>query len=315
MRRIESHPIIFGLLLCFICCAVAPSTRVAQTPVKEKQVDVITIDPGRTLGREKMTVDVREVAHNLCNEEMYNKAIEVLTFADNAYLSSGTINLLKTALNDDSARVRQGAIILLGLSRNPEAIEIISNRLQSDPAREVRYDAAKALGRLAGEAAVPTLEIALTEDRTIGTGVIVGLSWAGGKAVPLLIQILKTEIKYRGGDSAASLIIQSLRDTGDRRVIKPLLDIISHPVSPSTSTTNNMDEVRLNAATALAHFATDWNYEGILESRNKFAEGYPVTPRENRRVNASDRTRIFEALKTAGYDINRLAERFVRYIH
>ena len=70
-----------------------------------------------------------------------------------------------------------------------------------------------------------------------------------------------------------------------------------------------MDEVRLNAATALTHFATDWNYEQILEYReNFFAEGYPVTPREGRRVNTSDRTRIVEALKTAGYDINRLAQ-------
>lgn len=70
-----------------------------------------------------------------------------------------------------------------------------------------------------------------------------------------------------------------------------------------------MDEVRLNAATALAHFATDWIYAGMLKSRDKFfAEGYPVSPRENRRVNASDRTRIIEALKTAGYDINRLAQ-------
>ena len=314
MKVKRFSPYYFGLFLSYIYCSVALGISVAETPVKEKQVDVITLEPSSGLGGEKMTVDVREAARNLSNEEVYIRAREVLLFVDNAYLSSGTVNLLKTALNDDSAKVRQHAIILLGLSRNPDAIEIISNRLQSDPAREVRYDAAKALGGLAGEAAVPTLEVVLTEDRTIGTGVIVGLSWAGGKAVPLLIQILKTEIKYRGGNSAASLIIQSLRDTGDRRVIKPLLDIISHPVSPSTST-DNMDEVRLNAATALAHFATDWIYAGILESRDKFAEGYPVTPQANRRVNASDRARIVEAFKTAGYDINRLAERFGRYIH
>ena len=93
MRRIESHPIIFGLLLCFTCCAVAPSTRVAQTPVKEKQVDVITLEPPPgILGQEKMTVDVREATRDLRNEEMYNKAFGILHVVDNAYLSCSTVN-------------------------------------------------------------------------------------------------------------------------------------------------------------------------------------------------------------------------------
>ena len=245
MRRIKAHTLIFSLFLSYIYFSAALGISVAQTPTKEKQVDVITLEPPSGLSGEKMTVDVREVARNLRNEEMYEKAFEVLLFADNAYLSSGTVNLLKTALNDDSARVRQSAISLLGFSRNPEAIEIISNRLQSDPAREVRYDSAKALGSLAGEAAVPTLKVALAEDR-IGTGVFAGLSNAGGKAVPLLIKILKTEIKHRGGDGIADFTIQSLRKTGDRRVIKPLLDIISHPVSPSTANNRHLSKIDLH---------------------------------------------------------------------
>ena len=307
MRRIEIHPIIFGLLLCFTCCAVAPSTRVAQTPVKEKQVDVITTEshPG-IIERKPLTVDVREAARNLHNEDLYDKAFGVLLLADNAYLSCSTVSLLTTALNDGSVEVRMRAINLLGVSRNPDAIEVISNRLRNDSSYRVRWAAANKLGMLAGEAAVPALKVALAEDKRIETAVIRGLGDAGGKAVPLLIQMLKDDVKDGGND--ADYFMLSLEKTCDKRAIKPLLDIISHPTSP---TDPNMNRVRLNAATVLAHFATNWIYERMLKARAKTtAEGYPVTPRENRRVNASDRARIVEALKTAGYDINRLAERF-----
>ena len=43
------------------------------------------------------------------------KHVGLWSSADNAYLSSSTVNLLKTALNDDSAEVRQRAIDLLEL--------------------------------------------------------------------------------------------------------------------------------------------------------------------------------------------------------
>ena len=312
VKRISSFYL--GLFLSYIYCSVELGISVAQTPVKEKQVDVITLyPPPRTLGWEKETVDVRESARDLRNGEMYNKASRVLHMVDNAYLSSGTVNLLKTALNDSSVEVRIRAISLLGVSRNPEAIKVISNRLQNDPSYQVRWVAAFSLGMLSGEAAVPALKVALVEDKRIETAVIWGLGDAGGKAVPLLIRMLKEEIRESGGNGDAGNIIYSLEQTCDRRAIKPLLAIISHPTSPSDP---SMSEVQLQAAMVLAHFATDWIYAGLLKSRTKtFAEGHPVTPRESRRVNASDRARIFEALKTAGYDINRLAERFVGYVH
>jgi hypothetical protein len=305
VKRISSFYL--GLFLSYICCSVAPNISVARTPVKEKQVDVITQDPPPgALGREKMTVDVREAVRDLRNNEMLKKASGVLHVVDNACLSSGTVNLLKTTLNDNSVEVRMRAINLLGLSRNPEAIEAISNRLQNAPSYRVRWISAVSLGRLAGETAVPALRVVLSEDKRIETAVINGLGYAGGKAVPLLIQMLKEDVKE--GGSNANYFIQSLETNFDRRAIKPLLAIISHPTSLSDP---NMSQVQLNAATVLAHFAMDWIYAGMLKSRDKFfAEDYPVTPRENRRVNASDRARIFEALKTAGYDINRLAERF-----
>lgn len=293
---------------------------VAQTPVKEKQIDVITDTSSGALRAEKVTVDAREAARNLHNKEIFDKVSRVLFMVDDAYLSSGTVNLLKTALNDNSVEVRQRAILLLGLSRNPEAIEVISNRLRNDPSWHVKSVAAVNLGILAGGAAVPVLKAALVEEEKtsaslslmskISPSLISGLGRAGGTAVPLLIERLKDDLKLGGHD--ANFIIQSLKWTGDRRAIKSLLAIISHPASPSDAV---MSEVQLDAARALAHFATDRRYEDILKFRNKFAEGYPVTPRENRRVNASDRARIVEALKTAGYDINRLAERDVVIFH
>jgi HEAT repeat protein len=235
---------------------------------------------------------------------MYRATRDILLEVDNAYLSSGTVNLLKTALNDNSVdensvKVRQRSIILLGLSRNSEAITVISNRLKHDPSRRVRFNAAKSLGRLAGEASIPALKVALVEDRISGA-VIQGLGGAGGRAVPLLIQMLKDDLKK--GGNGANWFIQSLRRTGDRRAIKPLLDIISRPTSPSD---RHMSRVQLEAARVLAHFATEW-YVDILESRAKFSAVHPVTPTENRKVKAADQIRIVEALQNAGYDLNSL---------
>ena len=313
MKVKRFSPFYFGLFFGCICCLVTPlgtaEQPVQQTqviPVKVKQVDVITLYPDLAdLRWKKVTVDVRTVARNLHDEEMFNKAIGVLIKADNAYLSSGTVNLLKTSLNNRSVEVRQKTIILLGFSRNPEAIELTLNNLRNDPVRRVRYDAAKSLGRLAGEEAIPALKVALAED-SISTAVIVGFSQAGGKAVPLLIEMLKDEIKRSGGNGIADTIIYNLSETGDSRIIRPLIDIISRPTSPSDQ---SMSRVQLNAATILTHFATDWQYSLILKYRPKFAEGIPATPRESRRVKASDRARIIEALQNAGYDIPRLVER------
>jgi hypothetical protein len=312
MKVKRFSPVYFCLCFGTICCVLVPIGIAEQpvgqtqsTPVGEKQVDVITHYPSPgEIGREKKTVDVREVARNLRNEQMYKEARDILGEVHNAYLSSGTVNLLKTALNDNSVdensvKVRQRSIILLGLSRNPEAITVISNRLKHDPSRRVRFNAAKSLGRLAGEASIPALKVALVEDRISGA-VIQGLGGAGGRAVPLLIQMLKDDLKK--GGNGANWFIQSLRRTGDRRAIKPLLDIISRPTSPSD---RHMSRVQLEAARVLAHFATEW-YVDILESRAKFSAVHPVTPTENRKVKAADQIRIVEALQNAGYDLNSL---------
>ena len=267
-----------------------------------------------------LTVDVREVAINLFNEamhakpykeDMYTKACTVLREVDNAYLSSGTVHLLKThldnnSLDNTSVETRLRAIALLGYSRNLEAVPIIAERLHNDPVWRVRNLAARRLGSLAGETAIPDLLRARVgnwkhRDRGIycgscRNGVLDGLGAVGGKAVPILIRMLKTGIEAPGS------IIETLERTGDRRAIFPLIEIISQPASPSDP---SMEFVRREAAEALAQYVM-W-YGFILKHRGRtFAEGVPATPREHRIVTESDRTRIRQALELAGYDIYEL---------
>ena len=239
----------------------------------------------------------------------YNKATDILSLSDNAYLSSNIVHLLKRAIdetysetyNEDLIEVRLRATSLLGLSRNPEAIPIITNLLHNDPCFRVRDLAAKRLGGLAGEAAIPDLLRARVgnwkhRDQGIGcgnaNGVLTGLGNAGGKAVPILIRMLKTGIEAPGA------IIETLERTGDRRAIPPLIEILSQSDS-------NMESLRHEAAETLARYAMLYGF--ILKFRGKtFAEGVPATPREHRIVTESDRTRIRQALELAGYDIYEL---------
>ena len=296
----------FGLLLCYLYFLVVGISVANQIPVKEKQVDVITLEkryPATLVEKKKKTVDVRIVARNLHNREIYKEAFDALIGVDNACLSSSTVNLLKTALNDDSVEMRLRATVLLHLSRNPEAIPLLVDRLQNDPSWRVRDSAAKGLGALLGDAAVLLLKTAWVEDNMVQSGVISGLGRAGGTAVPLLIEMLKEEIENNGGNGSARRLIQSLEWTGDRRVIAPLVDIVSRPTSASDP---NMSDVQLSAAAVLARFATN-HYVKILEDRTKFAAIHRETPTESRKVKASDRTQIIEVLKNAGYDIKRVA--------
>ena len=107
------------------------------------QVDVISYQcPGEPL----QTVDVGIVARNLHEETLYDRAFDALTMTGNVLLSSGTVKLLAAALNDDSHKVRQRAITLLGYSRNPEAIDIISESLRNDSSWRVRKAAAMTSG-------------------------------------------------------------------------------------------------------------------------------------------------------------------------
>ena len=331
-KRIESF--YFALCLFLLYCLATPAAYAQRPPVQKKQVDVITSTTTGLLGFDRespLTVDVREVAINLYNEamhakpykeDMYTKACTVLREVDNAYLSSHTVHLLKTHLannstDDTAVETRRRAITLLGYSRNLEAASIISERLHNDPAWRVRSLAACKLGGLAGEAAIPDLLIARVrnwkhKDRknlyrtNYRNGVLAGLGNAGGKAVPILIRLLKNSIKASGGRGNAYFIVQTLERTGDRRAISPLIEIISQPVSPSNP---SMESVRFEAAEALAQYVMLYGF--ILKRRGRtFAEGVPVTPREDRVVREADRSRIRHALEQAGYDIHELTETY-----
>ena len=280
------------------------------------QVDVIS---GWSPGRPNDTIDLRVVARNIHDKKLYDKAFEALAMTGNAFLSSSTVNLLATALNDDAREVRQRAITLLGYSRNPEAIPAITDSLQNDPSWRVRKWAAMVLGVLAGEAAVPALKAVLAERPTehssrehvnyygnfgfhVIDGALFGLGYAGGEGIPILIKMLEDEIKESGGKGDAISLIVCLEFAYDRRIVPPLIDIISHPASPSDP---NWDRVRRRAATILDRLADEFGYDFGVQFRNLLlAKGFPLTPPKNRQVTQSDRVLIREALQTAGYDFD-----------
>ena len=308
----------------YICCVLAFScitnlhSQETETSDREEslQVDVISY---RFRGAPLQTVDLRVVARDLLNQTLYDQAVDALWSAGNAFLSSGTVNLLKTALNDDNHEIRQRAIKLMGDSRNPEAIPIITDTLQNDKAWRVRKAAAHALGRLAGEAAVPALKAVLAERPTkdssseyidyygnyghgVTRGAISGLAWAGGEGIPILIQILEKEIEEHGGGRRANSLLQSLDSALDRRIIPPLIDIISKPASPSD---RSWESVQKLAARLLSDFALEWRYAIHLRQRNNLlAKGLPESPAQNRIVTAKDRIRIRESIQAAGFKIN-----------
>ena len=313
------HFILYFVFVCcvltLLACADLPSqqTETLWPPERSLQIDFIRF------GWEDETVDVREVSRNFHDKTLYDRAIKALAMTRNFFLSSGTVNLLTTALNDDSEEVRQRAVSLLGYSRNPEAIDVITDSLQNDPSWRVRRAAAIVMGVLAGEAAVPALKAVLAERPTehssrehinyygnyghhVTDGALFGLWYAGGEGVPLLVKMQEDEIAEFGGKRDAISLIGCLEFTNDRRVISPLIDIISHPASPSDP---NWDRVRKRAAMILDRPADDLRYRVGVQSRNLFlAKGSPVTPAKNRRVTPKDRIRIREALQIAGYEID-----------
>ncbi len=301
MRAGHCKRICVILLLSCLSCAGTPKSNVQQSLEQRRQVDVITKD-GKT-------VDVREAIRNLHNRKMYLEAWKILVLTKNASLSSPTVKLLITVLNDNSKGVlndkfediRVRAVSLLGLSRNPEAIAILTNRMFSDPAWRVRGTAGTGVGRLAGEAALPALLEAL-EKRKI-SNLNGGFLYAGDKAVPIIIQWMEEDFAKNGGKSHAATHVKRLKRIGDRRAIDPLLRIVAHPGSPSDT---RIDIVRFDAAEALANFTSeDWYYYGP-DKYSKYLAIDPPVRRVNRRVNAFDRKRIVKALQKAGYDVERL---------
>lgn len=299
MKMAFVTPLVFALLSFCLSCSPRHLVNVQQPPAQEKQVDVIT--------RDGKTVDVREAARNLHNCNMYREAWQILLLSKNASLSASTVNLLKSvlanhswngALNDDSAEMRRRAVHLLGLSRNPDAIDIVVDHMVNDPAWRVRGRAGDALGRLKGEEALSALLAAAEKNKISKRNA--GFYHVGDKAVPLVIQWMEKDFAKYGGNNLAHTYASSLGWIGDRRAIEPLLRIIAHPADPT------IDLVRREAAQALARFTFEESYLDNLEFRTAYLAIPPPTSRKSWSVNAKDRKRIIKALQKAGYGIHLL---------
>ena len=267
--------------------------------------------------RWKATYYIRDASRNIYNEDAFREARRSLD-GINGVLASESVNSLKTVLDYGFDEIRRRAIVLLGYSRHPNAIAAIHNTLQSDPSLKVRLQAAVSLGRLAGEQAVPALQEALDNDPRIAPGVISGLGFAGGAGVLVLIKMLEDEINNPTGERRAiESIVHSLQKTGDRRVIQSLIDLILSPSVPFRSkkrhwSNADFQHIRHEAATVLARFVTDKHYSRILYYQGNTAEGLPITPSEHHKVNEGDRNRIVVALQNAGYEIDRLANSYMK---
>ena len=287
------------LLLSCLSCAGTPKPT-EQRPMRH--VDVACVDGEM--------VDVREIVDNLYDEEIYRPAREDLLHSNGALLSSATVRLLESVLADhswvtakyqDSEDIRMRAVCLLGLSRNPKAIAVVTDRMFSDPAWRVRGSAACALGRLTGEQGLPALLAALKKNKI--SKLNSAFHFAGDKTVPLIIRWMEEDFAENGGQNHAHTHVSRLRWIGDRRAIEPLLRIVAHPGSP---TDPRIDVVRFDAAEALANFTSEIGYYYDTDKYSKYLAIDPAPRRVNRRVTASDRKRIVKALENAGYNVERL---------
>ncbi len=122
-------------------------------------------------------------------------------------------------LKDPTVQVRVAAIAALGSLRSPTAVAALIDLFNRSNAVAERQAVVKALGRLGTKAARRTLVKALF-DPTLGRAVRDALVLAGPRAVRLLARTLRSP---RIRTYSATLIVQILRDIGDRRASKALV--------------------------------------------------------------------------------------------
>ena len=265
----------------------------------------------------KRTYYIRDASRNIHDRDAFLDFRGRLDLMDGV-LATESVNALKTVLDDSSDGIRRRAVLLLGYSRQPGAIPAVYNSLKHDPSMKVRLQGAESLGRLAGEQAVPVLQEALADDPSLVRGVISGLGFAGGAGVPVLIKMLEDEVNNPTWDTGAiESILHSLQMTGDRRTIQPIIDLLLNPAVSLGSVNaawNNADfrNLRRKAATILTRFVTENHYTRILRYQGKTAEGLPVTPSDDHKVNEGDQHRVFAAVQSAGYDVENLAGYYMR---
>ena len=122
-------------------------------------------------------------------------------------------------LKDPTVQVRVAAIAALGSLRSPTAVAALIDLFNRSSALAERKAVVKALGRLGTSTARRTLVKALF-DPSLGRAVRDALVLAGRGAVPLLAKTLRSP---RIRVYSATLIVEIMRDIGDRRASKALV--------------------------------------------------------------------------------------------
>jgi hypothetical protein len=98
------------------------------------------------------------------------------------------------------------------------------------------------------------------------------------------------------------LIVYSLKNTGDRRAIQTLIELITRPADFK----KNWASMQEMAAQVLSRFAIHKHYSSTPYCRRNTAEGIAIPPVEHHQVNQGDIEQIIAAVRNAGYDMDKL---------
>ncbi|MDN3515573.1 MAG: HEAT repeat domain-containing protein [Candidatus Brocadia sp.] len=105
--------------------------------------------------------------------------------------------LAKDALENEDSGKREDAIIALGESKDPKAIEIISKALANDPVEDVRLSAIDALLDIGDKSVVDPLSAALSDrDPWVRESAVEALGEVGGEAA---IEFIKSALNDEDG--------------------------------------------------------------------------------------------------------------------
>lgn len=121
---------------------------------------------------------------------------------------------LRIALDDESAAVRQLALVALWEDERPDLIERLRSLALTDPSQDVRAEAAKALARFAERAVVGDLEAALGDDLRRSLAATVADE---GEAVAVRRRALES-VGVFGGDPAVRELIRASFEGADEEL-------------------------------------------------------------------------------------------------
>lgn len=120
-------------------------------------------------------------------------------------------SLVKDALENEDPGKREDAIIALGESKDPGAIEIISKVLANDPNEDMRLSAIDALLDIGDKSIVEPLSIALRDrDPWIRESAVEALGEVGGEAA---VELIKSALNDEDG-SVRELAQETLEELG-----------------------------------------------------------------------------------------------------